>query len=246
MSTPVPAAARTLAVFEIFAREKRELSHTELARLLGVADSSCTDLLQTLQALGYLLRNTTTRRFYPSARLLEIGREITENDPLAIVAQEAVGRLVALTNESAFFGVSDPAGARVAAALPSRRPLRYIVDVGERVAVHASAFGKALLGSLPSGNLPAEVAKLSLRRITPHTITDAVMLVADVEAGRERGWYEARGEGNEGVTGLAVAGALGGRPVSISLAGPTERIDRNRESYLAALREVRDALLSGQ
>ena len=44
----VPAAARTMALFEIFAREKRELSKSEVARLLDLPESSTSDLLNTL------------------------------------------------------------------------------------------------------------------------------------------------------------------------------------------------------
>ena len=81
--------------------------------------------------------------------------------------------------------------------------------------------------------------------MTPATITSIDQLLAQVDQGRERDWFEVRGEGTEGVTALAVAARLGDIPVALSLAGPTERIDRNRDSYLKALREVRGSLLNG-
>jgi hypothetical protein len=43
---------------------------------------------------------------------------------------------------------------------------------------------------------------------------------------------------------LAVPARVDERPVAISLAGPAERIEKHRESYLAALRDVRDSLLA--
>src|SRR6218665_775807 len=58
----------------VFARtirpEKRELSNADLARLLDLPESSCSDLLPTLHELGYLLRTGRSRSFYPTARLL--------------------------------------------------------------------------------------------------------------------------------------------------------------------------------
>ena len=108
MPTQIPAASRAMAVFEVFARERRDLSNSEMAKLLAVADSSCSDLLHTLHKLGYLIRTTRTRRFYPSGRLLETARQIAENDPLTRFAQEAVTQLADMTNESAFFGVLEP------------------------------------------------------------------------------------------------------------------------------------------
>ena len=48
MPTLVPAAARTMTLLEVFAREKRELSNSDLARLMDLPESSCSDLLHTL------------------------------------------------------------------------------------------------------------------------------------------------------------------------------------------------------
>src|SRR3546814_21131377 len=75
MPTLVSAAARALAVFETFAREKRELSNSELAKLLNLPDSSCLDLVYTLHHLGYLVRCKQTRRYYPSGRLMHRSEE---------------------------------------------------------------------------------------------------------------------------------------------------------------------------
>src|SRR5688572_9985895 len=72
MPAYVPAAARTMTIFETFANARRELSNSEIARLLGVAESSSSDLLHTLHEVGYLLRTARTRRFYPTARLRSI------------------------------------------------------------------------------------------------------------------------------------------------------------------------------
>ncbi|AZW29670.1 transcriptional regulator, IclR family, C-terminal domain protein [Bordetella bronchiseptica GA96-01] len=242
MATLIPATSRTLAAFEIFAREKRELSNSEMARLLALPDSSCSDLLNTMHALGYLMRMPRTRRFYPTARLYEIARQIAENDPVAKSAKEAVQQLVEKTNESAFVGVLDRSAVKVVAVLPCRRPLRYIMEVGDRAALHASAIGKALLGQLEPDALQAQVKQLKLDAVTPLTITNARKLVADVAQGRKQGWYTSDGEGVEGVTALAVPGALGEQPVGLSLAGPSDRVHKHRKAYLQALFAVRDSL----
>ncbi|MDQ0138524.1 IclR family transcriptional regulator [Cupriavidus necator] len=244
MPAKVPAVSRAMAVFEAFAREKRDLSNSDLARLLSLADSSCSDLLHTLHSLGYLMRTSRTRRFYPTGRLLETARLIAETDPLTRMAQEAVARLADATNESAFFGLLEPLAVRVAATAPSRLPLRYILDVGERVALHASALGKAMLGLLPEADARARLDTIRRPAVTPNTVVDVEQLMAQLARGRELGWYEAHDEGTAGVTALAVSAQLGDRPVAISLAGPTERMERHRQPYMAALREVRDAMLA--
>ncbi len=242
MPTLIPAASRTMAVFEVFAREQRDLSNSDVARLLSVADSSCSDLLHTLHSLGYLMRTSRTRRFYPTGRLLETARRIAESDPLTRVAQEAVEQLAERTNESAFFGVLEPTAVKVAAAAASRLPLRYILDVGERVALHASGLGKAMLGMLPEDEARSRLNAIRRPAVTPRTVVDVDRLLEQLRRGRELGWYEAHDEGAPGVTALAVSLRLGGQPVGLSLAGPVDRIEKHRETYLSALREVSQAL----
>ncbi|MEM5275971.1 Transcriptional regulator, IclR family [Cupriavidus taiwanensis] len=244
MPTVIPAASRAMAVFEVFAREKRELSNSDMARLLSLPESSTSDLLHTLHSLGYLMRTSRTRRFYPTGRLFEVARQIAENDPLSTVAQEAVEQVSARTNESVFFGVLDSNAVKVVAVQASRLPLRYIIEVGYRASLHASALGKGLLGLLPPEEARATLAKSPLRAVTEHTIVDADVLMDQIAQGRERGWYEAHEEGSEGVHGLAVAGWLGGQPAGISLAGPAERMRKHHDAYLAALMEVRDGLMA--
>ncbi|MGN5477112.1 helix-turn-helix domain-containing protein [Cupriavidus basilensis] len=61
----IPAASRAMAVFEVFAREKRELSNSDMARLLSLPESSTSDLLHTLHSLGYLMRTTRHAALLP-------------------------------------------------------------------------------------------------------------------------------------------------------------------------------------
>ncbi|MGE0153484.1 MAG: IclR family transcriptional regulator [Reyranellaceae bacterium] len=243
MSTMVSAARRTMEVFEVFAHERRELSNSEMARLLSVADSSSSDLLYTLHSLGYLMRTPRTRRFYPTGRLFEVARRIKQSDPLTAMARDAIERLADRTNETAFFGVLDSSSVTILAMQPSRLPLRYIVDVGSRVSTHASSLGKALLGLKPRDEIVAFLRRYPLLPVTPQTITNVDQLLAEIELSKERGWYETRGEGAEGVNTLAVSGWLGDQAVGFCLAGPAERIDTNHEAYLVALRELRASLL---
>ncbi|MET0986562.1 MAG: IclR family transcriptional regulator C-terminal domain-containing protein, partial [Steroidobacteraceae bacterium] len=244
MPSLIPAVSRAMAAFEAFAREKRALSNKELARLLNLADSSCLDLLHTLHSLGYLMRTPRTLRFYPSGRWYEMARQIGDSDPLRAVAQEAVDQLAEMTNETAFFGVLDQSGAKVVATQSSRLPLRFIVQIGERITLHGSALGKALLGLLSSEELAAEVQRLNLQPLTSNTVTNTRQLIEQVEHGRRQGWYEAKGEGAEHVSALAVSGWLAGQPVAISLAGPSQRIATHHDRLLRALGDARDSLLA--
>jgi DNA-binding IclR family transcriptional regulator len=145
MPTLVPAAARTMSLLEVFARERRELSNSDLARLMDLPESSCSDLLHTLHELGYLLRTARSRRFYPTARLLTIAKDISAGDPLYAVASEACELLRDRTGETGLCGRLEAGVVKVLAFAEGTHPLRYVGNVGNKIALHVSALGKAEL-----------------------------------------------------------------------------------------------------
>lgn len=241
MPTIVPACTRTMSVLEVFAREKRELSNSDMARFLDLPDSSCSDLLHTLHQHGYVMRTARTRRFYPTSRIYAIASEIIRNDPLFAAGNEALELLVAKTGETAFCGRLEDGAVKVIACHEGRHPLRYVLNTGERIALHASGLGKALLGLIgttDAAEASRQMRLKPLRALMPNTITDPALLEADLEKGRARGWYLADEEGNDGVSAVGVAGYVGDEPMAISVGGPADRIRKNLDTYVAVLKEV--------
>lgn len=227
-----------MAVFDIFARERRELSNSEMARLLGVAETSCLDLLHTLVKSGYLTRTARTRRFYPTGRLMTAARKISKNDPLFAIGSEATELLTDKTGETALSGRMERSAVTIIALCEGRHVLRYMLTAGDRIASYASGLGKALLAAMPDDEVSEHLAKYPPKQLTEHTLTDVAALKRDLELTRSRGWAMADSEGNDGVSSLAVAGFVGEECLAVSLSGPSKRIHDNRERYIEALREV--------
>ncbi len=244
MPTFVPAAARSLAVFEAFSREKRELSNSELARLLDLPESSCSDLLHTLTETGYLMRTARTRRFYPTSRLASLSQAIAENDPLVSVAAEVTEFLTAKTGETALCGRLDGGYVRVIGFQESHHDLRFVLRVGQRLALHVTALGKALLATLPPEEVDRRLRLAPLEKLGPKSETDLARIKQQVNAVSKRGWASVEDEGGEGVAAIAIAGLIGAEPMAISIASPTVRFKRMRAEYLEALQAARDRIFS--
>lgn len=232
----VPAAARTLSIIEAFAREQRELSNSEVAALLDIADSSSSDLLYTLHELGYVMRTARTRRFYPTERLIAAARAIAEHDPLDVAIREAIELLSRRTGETALCGRLDGNKVNVVGIQEGSYALRYIQSTGTRIAIHLSALGRALLALLPDEEAMELIAG---QRGRAGGAIDVEALRAGIADARTAGLAWVDGEGMEGVAGIAVAGTIGEEPVAIALAGPSERFRSNREEYSRQLLEIR-------
>jgi len=227
-----------MSLFELFAREKRELSNSDLARLMDLPESSCSDLLHTLHEQGYLIRTARSRRFYPTARLLAVAREISASDPVYAVASEAAELLRDKTGETGMVGRVESGVVKVLAFTEGRHSLRYVQNVGDKLSLHVSALGKAVLALGTPEEAARQLRLKPLKKLCQGTITDLALLEAQVEQARKQGWIQVENEGGDGLSALAVAGYVGGEPVALSVAGPTDRIRQNREPYLTALREV--------
>lgn len=236
--TTVPAAARTMAVFEIFARERRELTKSEVARLLDLPESSTSDLLNTLHEIGYLSRTASTRRFYPTGRLLAMASAIAKNDPLAAFTAEATGLLAQRSGETACCAVLAAEQIKVVAVSQGTHRLRYVLNVGDTFTVHATAIGKALLGGVDDEEMRRVLRLRPLPRRTDNTKVDPRDVEAEVREHRKLGWYQAVDEGTVGVSSFAVSGQVGDRLVGLGVIGPTERLRSRPEEMRDIVIEV--------
>lgn len=241
-ATSVPAAARTLALFEVFAREKRELTKSEIARLLDLPESSCSDLLNTIFELGYVARSNGTKRYYPTGRLLMSAKAIAEHDPLSLFGAEATSLLGNRVNETCTFGVLEGDRVKIMSTFEGSHRLRYVVSVGDRVSIHSTAIGKALLGTIDAAERARLLRLNALRKLTEFTKIEASEIERDIDEGARRGWYQSKGEGIAEVWSLAIGGLIGGVPVGLSMVGPKERIAAKHDQFVEALKDVSTAL----
>ncbi|MFT4103030.1 MAG: IclR family transcriptional regulator [Burkholderiaceae bacterium] len=238
----IPTAQRAMQVFEVFARERRPLTNSELARFLDLADSSCSDLLHTLREAGYLLRTPRSRTFYPTTRLLDVGQRIGATDPVLAFATEALELLTKRSSETSMCGILEGRRVKIVACQESPRALRYVLQPGAVVDVHATALGKALLGTMAEREADALIDALPMAPVTGRTIVDRAVLRAQVADGRARGWHEVIDEGSEGVMALAIAGPVDGRLAALSIVGPIHRLRQQRDAYGALLVAARAEL----
>lgn len=238
MPTIVPAATRTMLLLEVFARERRELSNSDLARLMDLPESSCSDLLYTLHEMGYLLRTARSKRFYPTARLLDIAKEISASDPLFAVATEACELLRDKTGETGLCGHVVSGVVHVLAFAEGTHPLRYVSNVGNKIALHVSALGKAELALGTPEEAARQLRLKTMKQIASGTITDLAVLEEQIAQAKKQGWSWVENEGFDGLTAMAVAGYVGDQALAISVAGPTQRMQANKDICLQALKEV--------
>src|SRR3546814_17557460 len=100
----VKTALRVIEIIEIFAREAKPLSLSELARHLDAPVSSCLALLRTLTSLAYLYEAGRRQGYYPTGRLLAMSHRISRADPILERVLPSLEELRVTTSEPGVLG----------------------------------------------------------------------------------------------------------------------------------------------
>ena len=231
----VQSVHRALDVLEALAAAGGTASLTDLAAACGLPVPTLHRLANTLAGRGYL-RQGPDRRYSLGSRLVPLG-----TDAHALLGERALPvlrSLAELTGESANLAVLTQGRAEYVAQAPGRHTMRTFTEVGNRVALHCTGVGKALLAAIA----PAHAARLlgagPLEARTAATLTDPVAVRAELELIRERGYALDEGEMEIGVRCVAV-GMPGTAPMAVSVSGPAARMTDDRITpVVAALREA--------
>lgn len=234
----VGGSSRALAVLEALAEAEGPLTLTAISERVGAPLSSCHAVVRTLQARGYLYARDRRRGFCATRKLLHVAREIAAHDPIVTRVAPAMAELSARTGETVIVGRRQGTEAIYLSVEEGTHTIRYASEPGARKPLHASAIGKALLGGMAEHEAAAILATARPSRITERTLVAITDILADVADGRRRGYFETRGENVADVGALSMLAIIAGEAIAIALAGPLDRVAENRDTYVAALREV--------
>ena len=239
----VKTALRVIEIIETYARERRALPLSELARLLGVPVSSCLALIRTLSDLGYLYETGRRQGYYPTGRLLAMAQRIARADPVLDRVYASLVELRDATQETVVFGKLSGEGRVVYLdVLDSPHTIRYAPVAGEFRELHANSLGKALLSMLDPDARHALLARRPLARHNERTLATPEAVDADLELSRQRGWFMNLGESIPDVCAIAWPVTLSGEIYAISVGGPVYRIEPQQREYARILRAACTAL----
>jgi DNA-binding IclR family transcriptional regulator len=230
---------RTLDLLELFAQEKRPLSLSDIARLLKIPVSSCHDVLQTMQARGYLYELAPRAGYYPTLRLLGLGKEIGDNDPVMLRAELLLRSLRDRLDETVLMAKVNGLQANYLLVFEPSHPLRFATKVGEKVrTLYATSGGKALLSTLDEPALEAFFKATKLQPLTMRTITSKAAMRRAIEEGRARRWFLNQEESQEGVTTLSSLFRWNDAAYIVTIAGPSTRLDPHLERAVELVTNV--------
>lgn len=232
----VKTAGRTVDLFEIFAKAKKPLTLSEIARALGAPQSSCFNLVRALETRGYLYSVGGQKRVYPTRKLFGVADAIAAYDPVLARVEPLLEALRDETDETIIFGTRQGDRVIYLVVAEGRQTIRYMSQAGELKPIHASAVGKALLMAMEPAEREILVRSLALPGITESTITDAGGLLDEIEVAVQQGFSRTSGENVADVMAVACPLSIDGVPYAIAVAGPIGRVARQADGFAARIK----------
>jgi DNA-binding IclR family transcriptional regulator len=231
----IKTADRTLDLVELFARERRPLSLSEMAELIGIPVSSAHGLVKTLQERRFLYEISRKQGYFPTRKLALLAESITSAMPLLATLEPHLSQLREITNETVVLGKQQGDSVTYLDVFECNQSVRFSPVIGEGKPLHSTASGKAILASLPLPEFEKFLQRATLERHTANTITDAAQLRQEIDAGRPRGWFSIEAEHIPDLMSVAAPVQIGDQTYVVIIGGPTQRFKPLLEEHARQL-----------
>jgi DNA-binding IclR family transcriptional regulator len=229
------AIDRAIAILFAFTHDAPEHKMTALSRALNLNKSTVHRLLSALGRAGLVRRNERTGGYRLGPAALDLGARFLGTLDLRTEARPHLERLAREHGESVNLAVLDGGEAISIDYVIGTNSMQVVSKLGQRVPIHCSASGKALVLDLDGDALARLLGRQPYTRYTEHTIVTAAELARQATTGRKQGWAFNDEETELGMRaiGVPVRDHTGAIVACISLSAPSFRMDKARVRLLA-------------
>jgi IclR family transcriptional regulator, KDG regulon repressor len=243
----VKSAQRVVEVLEYFDWDRRAARVNDICSALSYPQSSTSELLRSLAALGYLYYNRSRRTYSPTARVTLLGAWVEPDLFRAGKAFAAVDRIAERTGETVVISSGGQAYmVYYIHVVQGANDAAIRAHVGQCEPLLHCPQGEVLLASYPDREIRLALHRLNIFETTRRYQFDPLQKFTEMQALRERGWKIApTGLGpQEGAVSVLLPRRRGGDRLVLSVLGAGDVIQRRGEEILAILLEERELLSS--
>ncbi|KAF1686722.1 IclR family transcriptional regulator [Pseudoxanthomonas broegbernensis] len=240
----VRQAANVLELLEFFARRGSVATLAEIADELGWPRSSTFNLVNTLADAGFLYEPFDRRGYYPTPRWLMLAQRVAEAEPLPGAIHELAAEVARRTGETTAIGAPAGVHASLLDVAESAHAVRFFARIGDRIPIHASSLGRALLAQYAPAERQALYRRIRFERYSQTTPMAPEAIESAIAEGERRGYHRSDHEYLPDLAGVALPLPLPHRRLSIVVAGPVSRCLEHRDAIARTVRDLRDRCLA--
>ena len=241
----VPMVEHTFRILEVLSASSAALRLRDITSQAHVGPTSTFRILQTLAQLGYIDRETDSRKYRFTSKIRSLARWSQLGPTLHQIAHPSLEDLKRQFNETVNLAVLETGEIVYLEIIESSEAFRMAGTVGSRVPIHSTALGKAIMAHLPEEELAEIVRRCPWTRFTRRTITKPRDFIRILPKVRRQGFGCDDEESERGASCIAVAilrPSTGFAVAGISVSGPTARIRAKRSHIIEGLKKASDVI----
>ncbi len=229
----VPGLERGLQLLLAFGEQHRDLTFAELHRLVDMPKATAYRVVQTLEYMGFLERNTRTNTFSLGMNVLRLGFEYIASLDVAQVGQPVIEQLRDVSQCSSHLAIRDGRDIIYIARVSAAGSRINQVSIGTRLPVHCTSLGRMLLTDISRADFEQLFPHERLPGNTPGQLHDREALWQMVQQDKARGFVIGESFFRHGISSIVYpVYDRGGRVAAVvSILVPSEEIpqsDRER------------------
>lgn len=163
----VQSVEKAMKVITAFDGSKRQLSLSEISALTGFDMSATQRFTFALAALGYLFKDTESRKYELSPKLVDFTYHYLISNELVSRATPYLQQLGSETEEATNLTVLDDTDIVFVLRIVSRNVFNAHVITGSRLPAYCTAPGLAILATLHDGEVDDILSRTNLVAFTP-------------------------------------------------------------------------------
>ncbi|WP_058308835.1 IclR family transcriptional regulator [Gracilibacillus massiliensis] len=226
----VQSVERTLSILELLAEYPEGLRISEITAQMNLAKSTIHRLLQTLVSRGYVHQNSENGHYQLGTQCLVLASSLLNHMDIRTLAKDALQALAKRSEEVVHLCIHDKNEVVYIDKVESNQTLRMYSQIGRRAYMHCTGVGKAILSDFSEAEIDELVEEKGLPVFTNNTITTKEALKQELRTIKQQGYAIDEEEHENGIRCIAapVFDHEGKVVAAISIAGPVERVTKNR------------------
>jgi IclR family acetate operon transcriptional repressor len=225
-------------LMDLFVRSKKPLSVREIVDAFGWPRSSVFNMVTTMMEHGYLYQPVPRGGYYPSTKWMDVAREVADAQPLPESVHKLLVELMKQTGETIILAAPEGTSVVFLDVVESPADIRYTVNVGQRLPIHVTAAGRAILSQYSAAERMAVLKRIKYQKYEKSVLMTPESVERDIQRGSKEGYFANLAVYQPNVAGIAVPFHFRDRRNAIVLGAPDSRIEKRVATLGKLLREA--------
>lgn len=160
----------------------------QISDQVDMTKSTVLKILKTLEYCGFVRRNGETKQYYLGTVFLGYAQKVDETFDIRQIALPLLSELRDQTGETINLGIIEDNTITLLEKLESPQSVYLVSRIGGGMNMYSSAMGKATLAQYDPEKLNQYFSKITLTKLTPHTVTSEAKLRRNLVEIRQQGY----------------------------------------------------------